>query len=274
MRPWFLSWVLADIRLVASVETVDHGLVDWLNSREGGYFNPKQKVRREDPEDPTSMVGVFATESIEEGALLCQVPWVNLITPDTHDDPEDAGEEIGYCRTVRNLAREMRLGKESEFAPYVSCLQSQKEGQIPSAWSDAGKEFLIEILGGIDQRIPPESPVSWLETMWYGDCDASRNDAVATNAAILVVQRADDDIMVPLYDMYNHRNGRWYNSRSKTNVGVNHQLRAGRTIEAGEQIYNSYNMCDECGGRSEKYGTPGKSSFLLLSLLVCFFFTI
>ena len=33
---------------------------------------------------------------------------------------------------------------------------------------------------------------------------------------------------------------------------------AGKTIEVGEQIYISYNMCSNCGGRANDYGTPGK----------------
>ena len=29
-----------------------------------------------------------------------------------------------------------------------------------------------------------------------------------------------------------------------------------RDIKAGEQIYNSYNLCESCGGRTKSYGTP------------------
>ena len=41
----------------------------------------------------------------------------------------------------------------------------------------------------------------------------------------------------------------------KLNRGVNHQVTARRDIQPGEQIHNSYNMCDECGGRKDSYGT-------------------
>ena len=34
---------------------------------------------------------------------------------------------------------------------------------------------------------------------------------------------------------------------------------AGKTIEVGEQIYISYNMCNNCVGRADNFGTPGKS---------------
>jgi hypothetical protein len=38
--------------------------------------------------------------------------------------------------------------------------------------------------------------------------------------------------------------------------GSYHQVTAKKDIQPGEQIHNSYNMCDECGGRSDGYGTP------------------
>ena len=38
--------------------------------------------------------------------------------------------------------------------------------------------------------------------------------------------------------------------------GRSHEVRASRTIEAGEQLYNSYNLCPECQGRYIGYDTP------------------
>ena len=64
--------------------------------------------------------------------------------------------------------------------------------------------------------------------------------------------------------MYNHRNGKWFNTALTIIPGESHEMRARRRIEAGEQIYNSYNMCDECGGRIDSgYGTAGKWDVLL-----------
>jgi hypothetical protein len=246
-----------------SNKSIDHGIVEWLNSREGGYYNPKQEIRHEIPNDPTSMVGVFASERIEEGELLCQVPWDSLITSKEESDGEEWDEKErvlrSQCGTIRNLVREMRLGVEtSKFGPFVSYLLDQPNGQLPSTWSEAGKELLVEILGGPDQKIPPEDATTHLENNWFEECGGSRTDAFSYKAAMLVLQRADDDLVVPAYDMYNHRNGRWDNARVQSHHGVNHVVKAGRTIEKGEQIYSSYNLCEECEGRYDKYGTPGK----------------
>jgi hypothetical protein len=254
-----LLCLLAHISLVSSSDDVDHGLVEWLNSLEGGYFNPKQEIRREDTNDSNSMVGIFAKELIEEGELLNQVPWDAIITSEGNEDEDDDEETSLHCGTARNVAEEMRLGPEgSEYGPYIGYLLTQREGQIPSAWSKEGQNLLLDILGGkTDAKLPPLDAVSWLEDDWYGSCNGDRNDAFAAHAAMLVVQRADDDFMVPVYDLYNHRNGDYFNTRLTNNEGVNQEMRARRTIQPGEQLHNSYNLCDICGGRAEGYGTPG-----------------
>jgi hypothetical protein len=258
--PGILLFLLANDNTASGSESFDHGIVEWLNSFEGGYFNPKQEIRRENPDDPNSIVGIFAKEAIEENELLSQIPWDALISADGAEEDGDDEDGSLHCGTVRNTAREMKLGEKSKYAPYVSHLLSQREGQIPSAWSEAGKALLVDILGGEgdSQTLPPQDPFSWLDEDWYESCHGDVNDSVAAQAAMLVVSRADDDLMVPVYDMYNHRNGEWYNTKTSTIEEKHSQVRARRTIEAGEQLYNSYNFCDECDLRSDNYGTPGK----------------
>eukprot|EP00957_Ditylum_brightwellii_P071372 5426024-Ditylum_brightwellii.AAC.1 len=100
----------------------------------------------------------------------------------------------------------MKLGSESDYAPYVEyLLDSQPPGQIPSAWSDAGKALLEEVLGR-DRVLPPFHPTTTLTEEWYGECNGS-HDPVELHAAQLVIQRAWDNLLIPIYDMFNHRNG-------------------------------------------------------------------
>eukprot|EP00957_Ditylum_brightwellii_P062110 4713660-Ditylum_brightwellii.AAC.1 len=63
--------------------------------------------------------------------------------------------------------------------------------------------------------------------------------------------------MIPIYDMFNHRNGHWFNSVD-TGIHSNNKIIifASREIRPGQQIYNSYNQCQDCGGRFTDYGTP------------------
>jgi len=223
-------------------------LVNWFVDLPNSVFNPKQEIRREHPDDPSSIIGVFATDDIRKGEVLLSVPWDNIIHAGrTIDDPPPL-----ICETVRNLATEMRKGKKSDFGPYVQYLLAQKVGQLPSAWSDPGQALFREVLS---DELPPAEATAWLKEDWRMDCGGS-TDPLDENAAMLVVQRAEDDLMMPVYDMYSHRNGWYHNVVNNREEGVRFYLTASRDIAKGEQLYNSYNMCSTCGGRHSSYGTP------------------
>jgi len=247
-------------------------LTSWLNSVEGGFFNVKQKVLpvNADSDDTAVFRGIFATEFIAKGDLLAQIPWEYIINDEESDDAlseKDNENGVLKCGTARNLAKEMKqvqtLGKyikdpnaASKYGPYIQYLLDQPSGMIPSDWSVKGRRIFQDVLGGTQQTIPPIYATSWKDDDWFNDCNGDPEDELGMKAAMLVVSRADDDLLVPVYDMYNHRNGKYYNSHMKVIRGVNYQVTARRDIQPGEQIYNSYNMCDECGGRRDGYGTP------------------
>ena len=234
----------------------DFGILEWIHNSEGGHYNPKQDFRYEIPGDPNSVAGIFANQRINEGEVLCEVPWDKLLKG---DDPEEEGQLC--CGTGTAAAREMRKGEKSEnYAPYAMYLNAQDYHQLPSAWSDQGKKLLQQIVGGSVKEtiIPPDEPTEWLDFDWYNRCQGDRNDTLSSKAALLVVQRSDDYYMIPAYDFYNHRNGKWTNTETRTIENKHHITTATRTIEEGEQIYISYNMCKECSGRTSGYGTAGK----------------
>ncbi len=57
--------------------------------------------------------------------------------------------------------------------------------------------------------------------------------------------------------MMSHRNGEWLNTMSnEVHNGDPIKVRAKRNIKAGEQIYTTYNHCEDCGNRLTSYGTP------------------
>ena len=222
-------------------------MVEWVTGK-GGVFNPKQEYRRVDPTDPNSPFGIFARERIEMGQVLYSVPWKCII----HGKPGRYTDGL-HCGTVRVLIEELKKGNSSKYAPYVNYLLSQPHGQVPSAWSDVGKDLLEEI-SGYDQ-LPPSEPVLWLDKDWKVECDGS-DDPFEQNAAMLVLSRAEDELMVPFHDLYGHRNGRYFNADAYLTTGKKHELVATRTIEKGEAIHVSYNRCHDCNDRRNTYGTP------------------
>lgn len=254
----------ADVKHSASI-------ISWLKTKKG-YFNPKLEMRRIDPSDPTSIFGMFAKEDISEGSLMVRIP--NDVVLHSKENGEPKAMD---CGLVHNLIDQLRLKNDSEYAPYVNyLLETQPPGQLPSAWSKPGKELLMQLLGhqdfSLDEAmidlneggdlnlrniLPPMDPIGWIEHEWYGDCNGS-DDPQAQYAALQVVQRAWDDILIPIYDMINHRNGDWLNTKSDesgVHSGEPVVVKSKRDIKAGEQIYSTYNMCEDCGARITTYGT-------------------
>lgn len=146
-----------------TAERLDMGILDWIHNAEGGYFNPKQELRTID--STQSALGVFAVEDIEEGEVLMTVPWDLIIQSDDKDE-----EGLMCCGTVAAVLREMKLGEKSKYHPYPEYLKAQPDNDLPSNWSEKGKDLLYAIIGvpqGNDPRtsdfdsIPPEEPVEW-----------------------------------------------------------------------------------------------------------------
>ena len=217
-------------------------LVDWVVSK-GGSFHAKQEYRRVEPNDPYSPFGMFATDRIEMGQVLYTVPWECILTAGT-----DQLIQSLHCDTIRLLISELQKENDSDYAPYVKYLQSLPQGQVPSAWSDAGKDVL-ELISGHEQ-FPPYEPVLWLDKDWKNECKGRANDTFGQHAAMLSLSKGEDDMMIPLLDMYNHANGRYTNADGVLKHSKYHQLIATRTIEKGEQISISRNKCRDCDDRT------------------------
>ncbi len=168
------------------------------------------------------------------------------------------------CRSIYSLAKELQLGEKSTRAPYVRYLLSQQRGTMPGEWTKAGQEFFANVLGHGD--LPPYED-TWrtqYATEWIEGCSGSDNiddpgddhqhpdddDAGFERAAFwLASSRDEDTLMIPVYDMANHSN-----DPDKLNTlsykpeaaGGAFRFVASKTIPPGNQIYNSYNRCNQC----------------------------
>lgn len=154
------------ISVVSGADNIDLGnqVLEWINAAEGGYFNPKQELRTLE-NSTQSRLGIFAVEDIEEGEVLMTVPWDLIIKS---KDPQEEGQLC--CGTAEAVLKEMKMGEKSQYHPYSTYLKSQPIDDLPSNWSEQGKDLLYEIVGvpqGRDPRtsdfdsIPPEEPIEW-----------------------------------------------------------------------------------------------------------------
>jgi len=237
---------------------VDHGerQVAWVRENRG-FVTEKMEIRKLENVDDSHSYGVFATQDIEESELMLSIPRPCVFQ--TFQDDK--------CDTVDKLAQEMRKGEESFWEPYVSYLKSQPYGQLPSLWSEAGKEALSFVNWEYDEEddewylvLPPEG----MEDARFIGCRNLAPDAdtplIDKLAAMLVTQRGWDEVLIPVYDLMSHRNGEGYlNTREVHSVhdrDLPVKVQASRKIKAGEEVYTSYDSCFDCGARARGYGSP------------------
>lgn len=231
-------------------EDLANNVVDWLRSQ-GGFFNENLSIQRIDQSDMNSPLGVFATKDIDPEERLIEVPNKCYISiPDSARVGEEDSEENMYhniCHLGHTLIKEMNLGTKSFFLPYITYLEkTQKPGQIPAGWSEAGKEMLRKVAtSGSDL-------VDWIDTA-FGDKECiDPDDPLKRYALEIVRQRAYDVSFIPIWDMVNHDNGRINVVHDGHFKGDGVKVRALKKIRAGEQLFCSYDMY----GENDDWGTP------------------
>ena len=148
-RKWFLRRVLVALFgllcLLASTTVIVTGvavndtsqkiqddLIAWVRSK-GGSVSEKIEIRRVDPSDPTSYMGVFVKEPIPAKEGLFVIPrdcYIDVFDTAAELDPEDEGEGVwtdyfrNVCQLSKKLAAEMKLGSKSQYAPYIVYLKT------------------------------------------------------------------------------------------------------------------------------------------------------
>jgi len=228
-------------------------MVDWLRAN-GAFINPKAEVRRAIAGDPASPLGVFATETLQEGELVCSIPWEVILKP------RDPKHDEWDCGTVEATFDAMNSSNPS---PYGKYLLSQPRGYLPAFWSQQGQELFSELLGS-DAQLPPYRIQDALKVDWADYCEGGADklkDPMQLHARMLVLARADYQYMIPWYDLFNHDNAKYnlahkfsYEQLAEEQKGV--EIVTTKVIQPGEQLYNSYNRCTICWDRKDWFGTP------------------
>lgn len=219
----------------AAASTVNHtkAQLDWI-VQHGGLVSPKIQFRPD---------GMFVNANVEQDETLLIIPHECVLSPYANKVKKKK-QRNKECSAALTLVEERLLGASSHYAPYVDYVfDSRHHGQVPTTWSDKGKD-LIEVIVG--DEVPPYDVTGVLFDKHCSRGDAER-EALQNEAYQIVMRRGWEEYLVPVLDMVNHRNGRWRNIESnsvKTNENV--VVFARRPIQAGEQLYLSYNECTDC----------------------------
>ncbi|KAL7504895.1 hypothetical protein ACHAXN_002455 [Cyclotella atomus] len=155
---------------------------------------------------------------------------------------------------------------EDDITPYGKYLLSQPLNYTVGFWTEAGQELFVNLTGGTlhqggSNALPPTDIDDQLIGEFKKVCDGDVTDPMTVQAVMLVRARSDYEYMVPIYDMFNHDNGK-YNIQHKFNPYTSPLEETGygvittRKINAGEELYNSYNRCNICDGYFDWFGTP------------------
>eukprot|EP00978_Attheya_sp_CCMP212_P010327 scaffold24940_cov39-Attheya_sp.AAC.1 len=226
-------------------------LIEWIRSHPDGFVSDKLEIRVADPNNPALGSGMFVNGPIKEGELLYSLPWDLLIKADDAS-PDGELETLISCGLVRSLLRELRLGDESTFGPYLKYFHSFDASGLVDNWSEDGYDLLEEISS-------PDWSYNFVGDDWLDRCDGSI-DPLEEKAAEYVATRAEDFVLIPLFDLANHRNGHMnyahVNKKIEVVGGVGADGIATRDIAAGEEIHHSYYLCPKCGeSLSDGFGT-------------------
>lgn len=233
-------------------ELVDD-IVQWVVAQ-GGFFSSKLEIRGMDPSDPDSPLGVFAKEALQEKEPLLSVPRSAYISIETEATPLDNTEDAAYyyenyCKLANKVKAEMQRNDTSEYAPYLRYLQHQRRGQVPATWSRAGKDVLRQVLP------PGHDGVDWIDKRFKKTGCIKDNDEAEEHTIALVNQRGYDQALIPIWDMFNHKNGYVNVENDSIWSPDGFRLRAKRDIEAGEELYATYDKCFDCGNIWWYWGT-------------------
>eukprot|EP00555_Chaetoceros_dichaeta_P006412 CAMPEP_0198261942 /NCGR_PEP_ID=MMETSP1447-20131203/10543_1 /TAXON_ID=420782 /ORGANISM="Chaetoceros dichaeta, Strain CCMP1751" /LENGTH=395 /DNA_ID=CAMNT_0043950001 /DNA_START=53 /DNA_END=1240 /DNA_ORIENTATION=- len=243
---------------------IQKNLISWVRSK-GGIFSDKLEIRRVDPAVPTSYMGVFVTEPIDAKEVLMVIPrdcYIHIfdtaVVMDWEDTTDGAYQE-NSCQLATKLMDEMKLGKDSRYAPYIAYLKTQSVGQLPINWSREGKDLLRNV------AIPGSRIVDWNNRDFKDkthDCIGKNNNTKSAKITFeehmveMTRQRGFDTALIPIWDMVNHDNGKINTENDSFNDAGGLRVRAARNLAEGEEVYASYDKCPDCFDIEYYWGTP------------------
>ena len=260
----------AEVVSLQQPEAYQQRLVDWIRSGKNGFFHPQVQWKRLGS-DGTGPYAMHAMVDMPKGTKLLVVPRSHIIDSfKTHEE----------CVTVARMLDEYHKGDDSFFAPYLSYLFDETSGGtttglLPTSWSEEGKDLLHYIIGTDYEGIrEPLGPSQFTKDSVFDRCgdnfraeyssDELEDEDLrqqAEDAFLFYISRSWTDKMVPVLDMYNHRNGASLNVESTTAHDTSADITAFalRDIKAGEQLQNTYSECMDLdcdfGGIKYEYST-------------------
>mmetsp|Transcript_5091 Transcript_5091/g.10724 ORF Transcript_5091/g.10724 Transcript_5091/m.10724 type:complete len:405 (+) Transcript_5091:201-1415(+) len=209
----------------ASQRDADAGyarLQSWMREN-GGRVNDRFGITEKD-----GIRGIQAFTDIEEGSELLFCPWHLVIGSSSLQDQMKPGD--GMCSVVDEMAKEIRLGVDSLWFPYLDHIGGQR---LPA-------DFISEVLLELQGLLTTQDATRHLR--WFDQrCDGEL-DGTAKQSLVAFISRASEVGMIPIYDLFNHHNGKRSAKLTVTEEGVQLLVVGNGGISSGDEIYLSYGL--------------------------------
>lgn len=191
-----------------------HALVSWVR-REGGAVDPRLELGT----TGLGIRGLLAAEAIEAGTVLLHLP-KSLILDGGADRP-------------RILRDELLKKEQSRWWPYLR-LDKSLTARIPATWADAD----LAELQGLEPN-DSRRHIHWYSQACAGGQPYERFSDADKQALWMIVTRASDVGLVPIYDLANHDNGQ-LNTRISIADDGSLSMTTCWDLPQGQEIFNTY----------------------------------
>mmetsp|Transcript_20424 Transcript_20424/g.50082 ORF Transcript_20424/g.50082 Transcript_20424/m.50082 type:complete len:436 (+) Transcript_20424:80-1387(+) len=244
-------------------------MVEWLID-EDGSMDPRIEIRRSNPKDHNSRIGIFVKEAIQADELLIEIPGEIKIqlddipkkeesddgsndddddsSDDDNDEDEDEDNKVSkdyqnhICKLAWALRDEYDEEEESDYYPYIKYLQFLQPTlrQLPAMFSTAGQHLLLQTQRDTDIRTltgfeEPNDMVMWPWRVYEEDCIQDEEDegnSLSPYFLAMAVQHGFEHAFIPFYDLVMH-----HSMKAKINVFTKPSI-------FGEQDFGIYALRD------------------------------
>jgi hypothetical protein len=244
-------------------------LIDWVRSKDGGFVSDKIEIRSRnmamndgDTKSPIEF-GWFALEDISKGDVLMILPLDAYIdTDDNETQEEERSEKEPLCTDIARLVEEYQKGTESPFHILASFILDEDSpaslrNRQPGFWSKEARDIFWGTM--LDEFLHPDVEESDLS--YRNDCGWDQQLSHASSqvqqwhedAFKYAISKANGNILLPLFDLVQHRNGKWRNVQVNRRFNRQIVIRAYQNIVKGGQLYQSLNRCDFEDGQCDSW---------------------